>query len=36
MGRKRSVDFEMSFWCYLFDQKANEIVLSKVSALASK
>ena len=33
--KKRSVNFEMSFWCLQISQKINEIFV-RVSALASK
>jgi hypothetical protein len=32
---KRSVNFEMSFWCHRFDQNTSKIIL-RISALASK
>ena len=32
---KRSVNFEMSFWCHQIDQKINEIFV-RISALALK
>ena len=35
VGKSRSVNFEMSFWCDHFNQKTNEIIL-RISALASK